>query len=180
MGYFKEAKKAKEVKPKPTAKRCFIWCSRCHTEPRRPPENINHDRTMYDRWCRGCYADAPLTARFRKCSRREHNQIRARKEKKAAELAKERVEVLRIKLERAEQAKANKKANPVQPKRKKKGTAEPFSLAFDEEFLTDYWSDDEDATGERLEASYDRMRRKIAKVSDPTIYQDAAELVRDN
>ncbi len=180
MGFFKEAKNARKVEPKPTAKRCFIWCSKCHLNLRLPPANPNFNKTAFDRWCPTCYANAPLSEKFRKCSRREHRQIRERNEEKAAELAKERAEILRLKLEKAEQAKANRKANPVQPKKRKKGTSEAFSLPFDDEFLTDYWSEDGDGTGERLEASYDRMRRQIAKVNDPTIYDNAAELVRDN
>lgn len=180
MGYFEESKKAKQAKLKPTAKRCFIWCSKCHTNPRLAPFNPNFDKSAFDRWCPECYAKTPLIERSRKCSRGELKKLIKRKQESADRLAEERAEILRLKLEKAEREKANRKANPVKPKKRKKSISEAFSLAFDEDFLSDYWSDDDETTGQRLETDYDRMRRRIAKINDPTIYQDAAELVRDN
>jgi hypothetical protein len=182
MGYFKEAKKARGNKPKPTAKRCFIWCSRCHVNPRPPAEKpSNFDKSVFDRWCDHCLITSPLIERSRKCSRGELKKLLQRKQEERDKLAEERAEILKLKLERAEQAKANGKANPVQPKKRKKGAIEElFTLSFDEDFLLDYLNNEAEATGEKLETSYDRMRRLTARISDPTIYHNANDLVKDN
>ena len=74
------------------------------------------------------------------------------------------------KLAKMEEAKKNKRATTAKPKRKK-GDDEPFTLDLDYSFL----NDDLSSSGERLETDYDRMRRLTAKVSDPTIYQEALE-----
>jgi len=135
-------------------------CSKCHIRIKLPP---SFPPNPFDHWCYLCQATAPLVEKTRKCSRGEKRKLLEKQQREAEKKAKQRAESLeQQELKRVAAAKS--KPTYVPKSKSKKGSDLPFALNL--EFIEMV---EEPAV---VAVDYDVLRRRIAEVQDPTIFEE--------
>lgn len=144
-------------------------CSRCHIHPRLLENKL---RSVWDSWCDDCLMETPLKLRSRKTSKGEAKKLRQKQQEAVDKIVKLREEALQARLAKAAANAAKRKNSPSRQK-KKTGKHQPFSLTLDFGSNLETLEPIPDKAT-IAEADYDKLRERIAKTRDKSIYEEGS------
>ena len=144
-------------------------CSRCHVQPKTLSDKLS---SIWDNWCDFCLVGTSLKLRSRKTSKGEIRKLKQKQQEAADKVKKLREEALEAKLAKAE-ANAAKRKNSPSKQKKKAGTSQPFTLDLDFGRELEILEPIPDQAV-IAEADYDKLRERIAKAKDKSIYEEGS------